>query len=248
LSASSPTIQNIIYTYLSPLLFLLFLTSCNHNSDSSEIPLDLTAIEREVEWWQTRHKKILDADKSSIDILFLGDSITQGWEDYGQDVWLQNFGENRAFNMGFRGDKVQHLLWRITNGELDNISPKITFLLIGTNNSEENTARDIAEGINKNIEQIVKKLPKTKLIVFKIFPRGLANSKLRKITNEASEIVKKSVDNQTVFYLDINEYFLDINSNTTIDIMYDGLHLTEHGYEIWANAISHLIQETDQWL
>jgi len=204
----------------------------------------MTAIENKAEWWQTRHKQIVITDKTSIDILFLGDSITQSWEDEGLDVWFQNFGGSRAFNMGFSGDKIQHLLWRISNGELDNISPKITFLLIGTNNSQENTAIQIAEGINKSIEQIVQKLPETKLIVFKIFPRGSENSTLRQITNQASEIVAKAVDNKKVFYLDINEHFLDINSNIPIDIMHDGLHLTGHGYEIWANAISHLVQET----
>jgi len=205
----------------------------------------MIAIENKAEWWQTRHQQIVITDKTSIDILFLGDSITQSWEDEGLDVWTQNFGGNLAFNMGFSGDKIQHLLWRISNGELDNISPKITFLLIGTNNSQENTAIQIAEGINKSIEQIVQKLPETKLIVFKIFPRGPENSALRQITNQASEIVAKAVDNKKVFYLDINEHFLDINSNIPIDIMHDGLHLTGHGYEIWANAISHLVQGTD---
>jgi lysophospholipase L1-like esterase len=227
------------------LMSALFLTSCNKNEETSEDLLHLIAIENKAEWWQNRHQAIINTDKSNIDILFLGDSITQRWEDEGLDIWLQNFGENQALNMGFSGDKVQHLLWRISNGELENISPKITFLLIGTNNSQEKTAIQIADGINKNIKQIIQKLPETKLIVFKIFPRGPENSLLREVTNQASEIVAKAVDNKKVFYIDINEHFLDINSNIPIDVMHDGLHLTSHGYEIWANTISHLLQEAE---
>jgi beta-glucosidase len=209
----------------------MLLISCNQDADSLEEQTPLAAIKNKAEWFQTGHQKIVSSNKTSIDILFLGYSITQRWECEDLYIWLQNFGDNRPFNIGFSGNKFQHLLWRISNGELDNISPKITFFLTGTNNSQENTAIQIADGINKNIKQIIQKLPETKLLVFKIFPRGLENSVLRQVTNQANENVAKAVNNKKVSYIDINEHFLDINSNIPIDIIHDALYLTGHSYE-----------------
>src|SRR5438552_5420269 len=84
-----------------------------------------------------RHQLLLDrAKKGDIDVLFLGDSITQGWESKGKNVWSSRYAEKKAANFGIGGDKTQHVLWRIANGELDGVNPKVAVLLIGTNNAK----------------------------------------------------------------------------------------------------------------
>jgi len=233
--------KSLILSFFNILLILFALTSCNHEDDDGTEISTIVAMQNQAQWWQDRHQEILNTDKSDIEILFIGDSITQRWEEDGLSIWQQNFLEGKAFNMGFNGDKTQNLLWRLENGELDNINPKVTFLLIGTNNSEDNNAIDIAEGILKNVEIITAKLPETKLIILKIFPRGDKDSKYRRVTHDASEIVAKTILNTTTLYLDINDHFVDSEDNIPAELMMDKLHLTDEGYEIWANAISHLI-------
>lgn len=232
---------------LSRFAFLLItiftIISCEHENKESDQLSTTAPIPNTSQWWQDRHQKIVDADKSKVELLFIGDSITHRWEENGLSIWQQYYNPEKTFNMGFNADKTQHVLWRIENGELDNVTPKLTFLLIGTNNSEYSSAEDIAKGIIKNIEVLSEKLPKTKLVVLKIFPRGDANSKYRKVTHEASEIVAKTVDNKSTFYLDINDHFLDAKDDLIPELMTDGLHLSEKGYETWANAISHVVSQ-----
>ena len=227
----------------SCIFFIFILSGCQHDTttDSEDISYK-TPTEIKVNWWLERHEKIINADKSNVEIVFLGDSITHRWEEDGADIWLQNFGENKALNLGFNGDKTQNLLWRIQNGELDNLSPNIAFLLIGTNNAEQNSSSEIAEGIILNITAIQEKLPNTKLVILSIFPRGTVDSNYRKITEEASQLVANKPSVQNIVYLNINEHFIDNTGNIPLDIMTDSLHLTSQGYATWANAIAHLLQ------
>jgi len=199
-------------------------------------------VEKTDNWWQTRHKNVLASDFSQAKILFLGDSITQNWEEeeFGYPVWQQYYGDN-AVNLGFSADKTQHLLWRITNGEIDNISPEVTILLIGTNNAQDDSAAEIAKGVNAIIDVIENKLPETQLIVHRIFPRGKSTEPLRSVTDEASEIFSQRANTPNITYVDINEYFLDGQGDVPQDIMPDGLHLSTQGYTIWANEISNYI-------
>ncbi len=226
--------------------FIVFsLVSCNsssNESDSNESE-SITATQRNISWWQQRHQDILSADKSAVKLLFLGDSITQQWqhEEYGLPIWQQYYGDEFAFNMGFSGDKTQHLLWRIENGELNGVSPDVTVLMIGTNNAEDDSAEDIAQGINLIIEQVQLKLPQTKLIVHRIFSRGNADNPARLITDAASGIISSGANEKSFIYVDINELFEDGEGNVPKNIMYDGLHLTTKGYQIWADALTEYI-------
>tara|TARA_R110002167_G_scaffold74663_3_gene208803 strand:- start:6417 stop:7178 length:762 start_codon:yes stop_codon:yes gene_type:complete len=229
----------IIKIILSTLLSLS-LVSCNSDLVESDSTI---AEQRSNSWWQQRHQDILSADKSAVKLLFLGDSITQQWqhEAYGLPIWQQYYGDEFAFNMGFSGDKTQHLLWRIENGELNGVSPDVTVLMIGTNNVEDDKAEDIAEGINLIIEQVQLKLPQTKLIVHRIFPRGNADNPARLIIDAASQIISSKANEQSFIYVDINERFEDGEGNVLDSLMYDGLHLTTKGYQVWADALSEYI-------
>jgi len=106
---------------------------------------------REV-WWLQRHQQKLaerETLKKNLELMFLGDSITHAWEVEGSEHWQQHFAHRKAFNLGFAGDRTEHLLWRIQNGEINNLSPKWVVLLIGTNNAghRHDSPQEIAAGI-----------------------------------------------------------------------------------------------------
>jgi hypothetical protein len=91
-----------------------------------------------VEWWMPRHEQVLERiGQGNVDLIMVGDSITHGWENHGKDTWDRYYAPRNAVNMGFSGDRTQHVLWRFDNGEIDGIKPKLAILMIGTNNSNE---------------------------------------------------------------------------------------------------------------
>src|SRR5687767_8720610 len=120
-----------------------------------------------------RHEQFVQrARQGNVDVLFLGDSITAGWNGAGREVWRDKIEPLKPANFGIGGDRTQHVLWRITNGELDGISPKLAVLMIGTNNSGDHSAEQIATGVEKIVRTLREKLPQTKVLVLGIFPRG----------------------------------------------------------------------------
>lgn len=190
--------------------------------------------------WMTRHEGFNKRVKEgNVDLIFIGDSITQGWEGAGKDVWAKQYGKRNAVNLGIGGDRTQHVLWRLDNGNIDGIAPKLAVLMIGTNNSNgaDNTAEDIAAGIEAIVKKLREKLPQTKVLVLAVFPRGERPNPQREKNAKASEIASKLADNQNVFFLDIGDKFLTPDGTLAREIMPDFLHLTPKGYEIWAEAI-----------
>lgn len=179
------------------------------------------------------------AKEGKTDLLFLGDSITAGWGGK-KEIWDKAFGAYRPANFGIGGDRTQHLLWRITNGELDGIKPKAAVLMIGTNNSGTDPAEGIAAGVTKIVQAIRTKLPETKILLLAVFPRGeRANpNPQREKLKQVNAIIAKLDDGKNVFYLDIGEKFLQPDGTLTKEIMPDFLHLSTKGYQIWADAIT----------
>ena len=121
-----------------------------------------------------RHKdflKRIEESKGAGDVIFLGDSITHGWE--GQKAWQEHFGSFKPVNLGISGDQTGHVLWRITGGhELDQLKPKAAVIMIGTNNTGGHTAEQIAGGIKAIVEELKKQKPDIKILVLGVFPRG----------------------------------------------------------------------------
>jgi lysophospholipase L1-like esterase len=189
-----------------------------------------------------RHKQFLAiAKKGGVEVLFLGDSITHDWEGRGREAWKKHFEPLKAANFGIGGDQTGHILWRLTEGkELEGITPKVAVLMIGTNNSGRDSAEQIAEGIKLIVKTIQEKSPSTKVLLLGIFPRRpQADDPIRKKLATVNKIVAKLDDNgKTVRYLDIGPKFLEADGSLSKDIMYDYLHLTPRGYEIWAEAIT----------
>jgi beta-glucosidase len=200
----------------------------------------------DVNWWMPRHQAVLDrVVQGNVDLLMIGDSITHGWENSGKAVWGKYYAPRNAVNMGFSGDRTEHVMWRLQNGEIDNIKPKVAVLMIGTNNSGRDTPEQIADGIKAIVCALRTKLPETKVLILSIFPRGDAAQRADKehgatpnsqwATNDnASELASKLADGKMIFFLNINKAFLNEQGELTREIMPDLLHPKEKGYQIWA--------------
>jgi len=195
--------------------------------------------------WMKRHELINSrAVPGQVDLLFLGDSITQGWEGAGKDVWAKYYGSRKAMNAGIGGDRTQHVLWRLDNGNIKGITPKVAVLMIGTNNSSRNTSEQIADGIKAIVAKLREKLPETKVLILGIFPRGPDSKSKGRVVNEGANAIVKSLDDgKSVFYLDIGPSFLGADGTLDKKIMPDQLHLSPEGYEIWAKSTEAKIAE-----
>ncbi|HJM38838.1 MAG TPA: GDSL-type esterase/lipase family protein [Planctomycetota bacterium] len=218
------------------------LAACNVPQPQVEV-LEHDAIvpvSRPDAWWQDRHNAQMKlATDAHWDIVFIGDSITQGWEGDGKSVWNANYGSMRALNLGISGDRTQHVLWRIQQGILDNQTPNLVVLNIGTNNSGENTSGEIAEGVKAIVKELKHRLPFTNFLILGIFPRGeYPNDRNRQINIGANRLISRMAFDDRVHYLDIGDVFLEEGGRLDSSIMPDLLHLSPEGYRRWAEAIS----------
>jgi lysophospholipase L1-like esterase len=175
------------------------------------------------------------AKKGKIDLLFLGDSITQGWHE--NSVWQKYYAPRRAANFGIGGDRTQHVLWRIQHGELSGIAPKATVLMIGTNNISSDTPDEIAQGIKAIVGEIRRRLPKTRVLLLGVFPRDQKPSPKRDRIKSVNEKIAKLDDGSHVRFLNIGKSFLSSDGTISPDLMPDYLHLSTKGYGIWADAM-----------
>lgn len=195
--------------------------------------------------WMKRHESFnARVKQGNVDLLFIGDSITQGWEGAGRKIWTEFYGKRNAVNLGIGGDRTQHVLWRLENGNIEGVSPKLAVLMIGTNNSGDNSSQEIAEGVKAIVDKLRAELPETKVLVLAIFPRGAdSNDPRRKVNEGANEQIAKLADGKNVYYLDIGPEFLEDDGALSKEIMPDLLHLSERGYRIWAESIEPQVAE-----
>ncbi len=187
------------------------------------------------------------AKEGKAQLVFLGDSITAGWGGK-KDIWDKAFGAYTPANFGIGGDRTQHVLWRIQNGELDGIKPKAAVLMIGTNNSGSDSAEGIAKGVTRIVETIREKQPQAKILLLAVFPRGEKASPNpgRDKLKEVNATIAKLDDGKNIFFLDIGDKFLQPDGSLTKEIMPDFLHLSAAGYQIWADAIGPKLAELMQ--
>ncbi|HLF94395.1 MAG TPA: platelet-activating factor acetylhydrolase IB subunit [Planctomycetota bacterium] len=194
--------------------------------------------------WVKRHDGfVAEAKKGECDLLFLGDSITDGWANKGKAVYPASFGAYKPLNFGISGDRTQHVLWRIQNGEMETIKPKVAVLMIGTNNIGQSKDPEKPEsaiaGIKAIVAEIHKRCATTRVLLLGVFPRGERpdNAFRAQIKEINAAIAKLDDGGKTVQFLDIGGKFLAADGSISKEIMPDFLHLTEKGYQIWADAI-----------
>lgn len=182
---------------------------------------------------------VAEAKKGGCDFLAMGDSITAGWRGKANKaIFDKAFGQYKPLNFGIGGDRTQHVLWRLQNGELEGITPKVMMLMIGTNNSNSDSAEKIAAGVTAIVNYVKQKSPSTKVLLLAVFPRGeKPNAQREKLAKVNETIAKLDDGGKTVKYLDIGAKFLQPDGTISKDIMPDFLHLSEKGYQIWADAV-----------
>ncbi len=205
-----------------------------------------------IDWWLPRHEqkladaKAIKANGGKIDLLFIGDSITQGWEKEGATVWQQHYAKRNAFAIGFGGDRTENVLWRLQHGAVENMSPKLVVMMIGTNNTghrQENPATTAA-GIKNLLGELQQRLPESKILLLAVFPRDeKPDGHLRQINNGVNAIIKNYADNKKIFFADINSVFLTKDGVLPKEIMPDLLHPNEKGYALWAEALEPHLQK-----
>lgn len=203
-------------------------------------------------WWLERHHMLKRQARSRpIDLLFLGDSITQGWHGRGRDiyegdgiaVWNQFYAARRAANFGMGSDRTQHVLWRLRDGELGRARPKVVVLLIGTNNLVDDSPEVVVAGVGAILDELARRAPRSRILLLGLLPRGLGrpagaeHAEPDPKVGQANVGLKELADSRQVSFLDMSGAFLDERGRIPRALMPDFLHLSRQGYRAWAEAM-----------
>ncbi len=192
-------------------------------------------------WWMPQHERnVARVRQGAVDVLMIGDSITQGWDDEGRRVWERYYARRRAVNLGFNSDRTEQVLWRLQHGEIDDIHPKVAVVMIGTNNSgtRKDPPEETAAGVQAIVTLLRTKLPETKVLLLGIFPRGAtATDSLRLLNGSINDRLRGFADGRHLFYLDLGHLFLDRDGRLKRDLMPDLLHPNQQGYQVWAEGM-----------
>ena len=198
-----------------------------------------------------RHQqKLLEAAKGDYDLVFVGDSITHFWErdgEFGLPVWERYYGHRKALNLGFGGDRTEWVNWRLQNGEIEGLDPKVVVLMIGTNNTHVggDAPEETLAGISSNLKTIRSRLPNAKILLLSIFPRGeCPKDPLRQLNEQVNaRLPELAAADSAVIHLNINDYFLDQAGRLSRELMPDLLHPNTHGYTVWAAAMEPVLSQ-----
>lgn len=203
------------------------------------------------------HAQLLDkASRGGIDVYFVGDSITRRWgaTDYPEllENWKQNFYGWNAANFGWGADTLQNILWRLQNGELDGVHPKIIVLLAGTNNvgntpppeGDDAKVADITRGFQAILKVMREKAPEAVIILMGIFPRN-DNMAVMPMIHKINDNLARFADGRKIRYLNINDKLADKDGRLFDGMMnpLDKLHPTLKGYQVWADALKPIFTE-----
>lgn len=200
------------------------------------------------EKWRDFHEGDLARGKEGpINVLFLGDSITEAWEKNGAAVWEEFIDPFGSANFGIGGDTTQNVLWRITEGgALEPVRPKVVVLLIGTNNIGllGQDPPDVVRGIGAIVRTLRKSRPDTRILLLDLFPRGLPRDSYRRDVEETNRLLAAvAKDDPMVHRIRIWDEFIDGRGNLPPALMPDKLHLSAEGYRIWAEVITPVLRE-----
>lgn len=200
------------------------------------------------------HRELLEKKtKGRIDVYFVGDSITRRWgaTDYPDFLanWKANFFGWNAANFGWGGDRTEHILWRLENGELDSVNPRVIVVLAGTNNvgsqpGGPDKAANITRGIQAIVDTCRRKAPAATIILTAIFPRN-DNMAVMPEIDRINRHLARIGDGRTVRFLDVNDQLADENGVLVDGMMNerDKLHPTIRGYQVWADALKPILAE-----
>lgn len=197
----------------------------------------------------SRHTKFLEEiqrKNGKIGLVLVGDSITDFWPGKGKDSYTE-FAVWSPVDLGVSGERTEHVLWRLTNGELDGYQAKVIMVMIGTNNigqCPDEKPEWVAAGIRKIVEVIREKQPQAKILLLAIFPRGATSGDSQNTrVIETNKLLPALADGKTVIFMDIGKIFLDEQGNVKKELMPDFLHPSADGYKLWLQAVRPALSE-----
>ncbi|MGD8175576.1 GDSL-type esterase/lipase family protein [Marinimicrobium sp. ARAG 43.8] len=199
-----------------------------------------------IERWNTLHAEdVAIAEEGDVDLLFIGDSITEGWPPA---LMEEYFGDYQWANFGIGGDKTENLLWRLNNGAVGNLDPQAVSLLIGVNNLglSQHSPDDVALGVQAVVETLLDAFPNARILVHGVFPyRESPDDPARDQVRQINRQIANLASEERVFYLNIGDQLVEEDGHISTDIMPDHLHLSEQGYRIWAGNLQPIFAD---WL
>src|SRR5215831_12942268 len=201
---------------------------------------------------QIAHEQLLEkATKGGIDVYFMGDSITRRWGalDYPEFLanWNTNFFGWNAANFGWGADLIENMLWRLENGELDGVNPKVIVLLAGINNvgtfpGDDAKVENITRGLKALLNICRQKAPDATIILTALFPRN-DNMAVIPTINRINENLAKMADGKRIRYLNVNDRLADKDGKLFEGMSRDRLHPTLKGYQAWADGLKPILTE-----
>ena len=193
-------------------------------------------------WWKKRHRqKLSEVKEGGHELVFIGDSITQGWEGAGKKVWEEYYRQRKALNLGYSGDRTEHVLWRLLSGELDGVDPKAYVLMIGTNNTGHREAppEETAGGIRLTLDLLRDRSPDAEILLLSVFPRGEKPDDRKRVINDGVNTIIRQYagKDDKIHWLDLSDTFLNDEGILPKAVMPDFLHPQAKGYRMWAEAM-----------
>lgn len=200
-------------------------------------------------WWANRflttHQQVQALRGKTVDLVLVGDSIMHFWEWKHPASWAKLTANRSVLNLGFGGDRTEHVLWRLEHGSLDGFTAKNIVLMIGTNNNTAKTTdpANVAKGIEKIVSVIRAKQPDARLILHPIFPRGVSAASAKHASAKARNDVTNALiadfarKDGKIVWIDFNAQLVDASGWVPSEIMADQIHPTDKGYDIWMAAL-----------
>ncbi|TWT81541.1 Endo-1,4-beta-xylanase A precursor [Planctomycetes bacterium CA13] len=231
-----------------PAFFAVCEALSNRNATRKKPSKTHAAWERTDEMSQLAHAELLKKTKQgTVDIYFQGDSITRRWgaTDYPKLLahWKKSFHGWNAANFAWGGDNTHHILWRMQNGELDGVAPKVIVLQAGANNLPWTDAGtpghvdDVTEGIQAIIAEFRSRFPETPIVMTAMFPRDQNIKLIDTIDAINKRLETIATADKTIHWVNINKHLLGADGKLLPQVSSDGIHLEEPGYELWAQAL-----------
>lgn len=238
------------------LLAVIFLIACVPKEKSTVIDttdnLAAMATKGKGEDWDARRQTILNRLSLNAELILIGNSIFHTLDNKDrQEVWTKYLDQYQTVNMGISGDRTENVIWRLQNGSLENIAPKVAVILIGTNNTDGNhylnisSPKELAGAIWRICEIVREKLPDTKIILMGILPYGYKPNNRDNINKATNMLISKFPKKDTkIHYTDIGSVYLDSEGKVKKELMPDYLHPNPKGHLLMFEALKGEIERT----
>jgi lysophospholipase L1-like esterase len=177
-------------------------------------------------------------------VVFLGDSITQGWEDAGRAVWERELAPLGALNLGVSGDRTEHVLWRLQEASLARLAPRVVVILIGTNNLGHGSsdAEGTLAGVRAVLARVREQAPAAQVLLLEIFPRGERMNPMRGDIAQVNQALRAHPP-ERVRTLALGDRWVNADGTLSREVLPDLLHLSERGYREWAEGLVPALRE-----